>query len=96
MISRGSAIFGGVAGLVLSFAPFTVINAVWLLPDARMEARDRLIAEQAVSHQKAELERKGDDAKLQTLTPYDLCVAGLGGNGMPVDACDQLRGPGEE
>ncbi len=64
MISRGSAIVGGVAGIVLSFALFTVINAVWLLPDARREARDRLIAEQAVQSQKEELERKGDDAKL--------------------------------
>lgn len=96
MISRGSAIVGVVSGLVLAFAAFTFINALWLLPAARIEARDKYIAEQAVSDQKAELERKGDDAKLQTLTPYDLCVAGLRSNRMPVDACEQLRGTGQE
>lgn len=52
----------------------------------------RRVAEVAIADGKAELERKGDDAKLQSNSDYDLCVLGLRGNGMPVDACEQLRG----
>lgn len=87
MTLRGSAIVGGIGGIVFAFAVFTVVNAVWLLPAARTEGRDRLIAEQAVQSQKDELERKGDDAKLQRLSDFDLCVAYLGG----VPECDSLR-----
>lgn len=57
---------------------------------------DRHVAEMAAADRKAEMERKGDDAKLRTMSDYDLCVAGLRGNGMPVDACEQLRGLPEE
>ena len=87
MISRAAVIAGGVGGLVLAFAAFTIVNALWLLPAERIEARNRLIAEQAVQSQKEELERKGDDAKLQRLSDYDLCVAYLG----RVPECDSLR-----
>jgi hypothetical protein len=52
----------------------------------------RFMAEVAIANGKAELERKGDDAKLQGTSDYDLCVLGLRGNGMPIDACEQLRG----
>jgi hypothetical protein len=57
------------------------------LPAARSEARGRLIAEQAVQSQREELERKGDDAKLQRMSDYDLCIAYLG----RVPECDSLR-----
>lgn len=87
MISRGSAIVGGIAGALLAVAAFQVANTWWLLPAARTEGRNRLIAEQAVQSQKEELERKGDDAKLQRLSDYDLCVAYLG----RVPECDSLR-----
>lgn len=87
MISRAAVIAGGVGGLVLAFVAFTIINALWLLPAARTEARSRLIAEQAVQSQKEELERKGDDARLQRLSDFDLCVAYLG----RVPECDSLR-----
>lgn len=53
---------------------------------------DRRVAEVAAADARAELERKHDDAKLQGMSDYDLCVAGLGGSGMPVDACEQLLG----
>jgi hypothetical protein len=56
------------------------------------EGHDLAVAERAAADRKAELERKGDNAKLQNLSQFDLCVAGLRGNGMPVDACEQLRG----
>lgn len=49
-------------------------------------------AEQAAANERAERLRRGDDAKLNVLSDYDLCVAGLRGNGMPADACEQLRG----
>ena len=96
MITKTAAIIGGVGGLILAFVIFHLANTLWLLPAARNEGRDLYIAEQAVADRKAELERKGDDAKLQTLSDYDLCVAGLRGNRMPIDPCDQLRGPSQE
>jgi len=52
----------------------------------------RRVAEVAAADLKSELERKGDNAKLAAMSDYDLCVSGLRGSGMPVDACDQLRG----
>ncbi|OBQ68419.1 hypothetical protein EFV37_25000 [Mesorhizobium loti] len=52
----------------------------------------RRVAEVAAADLKAELERKGDNAKLAGMSDYDLCVSGLRGSGMPVDACEQLRG----
>lgn len=57
------------------------------LPAARADARSRLIAEQAAQSQREELERKGDDARLQRMSDYDLCLAYLGG----VSHCDTLR-----
>jgi len=53
---------------------------------------DRRIAEQAVADTKAEAERKGDDAKIGNMADYDLCVASLQRRGLPIDACDELRG----
>lgn len=57
------------------------------LPAARSDAKARLIAEQAVQSQREELERKGDDAKLQRMDDYSLCIAYLG----RVRECDSLR-----
>lgn len=57
---------------------------------------DKRVAETAAAAVRLELERKGDDAKLQKLGDYDLCVLGLRGNGMRIDACEQLRGVPEE
>ena len=52
----------------------------------------RRVAEVAAADLKAELERKGDNAKLAGMSDYDLCVSGLRGSGMPVGTCEQLRG----
>ncbi|MGX9120352.1 hypothetical protein ACWTU6_27355 [Mesorhizobium sp. BHbsci] len=56
----------------------------------------RRVAEVAAADLKAELERKGDNALLHGMSDYDLCVSGLRGSGMPVGACEQLRGVPEE
>lgn len=53
---------------------------------------NRRVAEVAAADARAELERKHDDATLHGMAEYDLCVSGLRGNGMPIDACDELRG----
>ena len=53
---------------------------------------DRRVAETAAADSKAELERKRDDAALRRHSDYDLCVLGLSGRGLPIAACDQLRG----
>lgn len=52
----------------------------------------RRVAEVAIADGKATAERKGDDAALANMSDYDLCLVGLRGSGMPVDACEQLRG----
>lgn len=75
------------AGAVLGGVIVYSYMQAFTLPAARQEARDRLIAEQAVQSQKEELERKGDDAKLQRMSDFDLCVAYLG----RVPECDSLR-----
>lgn len=75
------------AGAVLGAAVVYAYTLAVSLPAARSEGRARLIAEQAVQSQKEELERKGDDAKLQRMSDYDLCVAYLG----RVPECDSLR-----
>lgn len=71
------------AGAILVYAYTHAVS----LPAARSEARSRLIAEQAVQSQKEELERKGDDASLQRMSDFDLCLAYLG----RVPECDSLR-----
>ncbi|WP_312418595.1 hypothetical protein [Shinella sp.] len=74
-------------GVLIGAAAAIAYTHLISLPAARSEARARLIAEQAVQSQKEELERKGDDAKLQRMSDYDLCTAYLGG----VPECDSLR-----
>jgi len=91
MISKVSAIVGGVGGLLLAFTIFQLANSLYFLPQARKEGREQYIAEQAAADRKAELERKGDDAKLRNMSDYQLCLDGLRSRGMS-DACEQLRG----
>ena len=83
---------GAAAGALVSGALFYVIGH-WQGDSA---GYDRRVAEVAAADAKSELERKGDDAKLQSMSDFDLCVAGLAGSGLPVDACEQLRGLREE
>lgn len=86
MIGLLDAVKIAVGALLGAIAVYAYTQAI-TLPAARQEGRSRLIAEQAVQSQKEELERKGDDAKLQRMSDYDLCVAYLGG----VPECDSLR-----
>ena len=96
MISKISAIVGGVGGLILAFVIFQLVNTLWLLPAARNEGRDLYIAEQAAADRKAEMERKGDDATLRSKSDYELCVDGLRARRLSIGPCDELRGDGEE
>lgn len=86
MISLINALKLG-AGVILGGVVVYSYVQAYSLPAAQQEGRDRLIAEQAVQSQKEELERKGDDANLQRMSDYDLCVAYLG----RVPECDSLR-----
>lgn len=76
-----------VAGALLGAVAVYVYTQAVSLPAARAEARGHLIAEQAAQSMKEELERKGDDAKLQRMSDYDLCIAYLG----RMSECDSLR-----
>ncbi len=93
MIGLLDALKAGAGALLGALAVYAYTQAI-SLPAARSEARAHLIAEQAVQSQKEELERKGDDAKLQRMSDYELCRAYLGG----VPECDTLlvRGVSEE
>ncbi|MGN8170495.1 hypothetical protein [Agrobacterium sp. 22117] len=80
-------------GGIVSAVAVTLLYAQFLMvPAAKREGRETAIAARAIEDAKAELERKGDDASLQNRSDYDLCVLGLHGNGMQIDACEQLRG----
>ena len=91
MVSLGNMISAAagaiVAGLIV--APFATAIG-------EHKGYQQHVAEMAIADGKAELERKGDNAKLQGMSDYDLCVVGLRGNGMPIVACEQLRGVSEE
>ena len=86
MISLINALKLGADAILGGVVVYSYVQA-YSLPAARQEGRDRLIAEQAVQSQKEELERKGDDANLQRMSDFDLCVAYLG----RVPECDSLR-----
>ena len=81
------AMSGAAAGIA---ATYTVASLI-MVPAAKREGKSAAIAEIAVAAAKVEMQRKGDDAILQTKTDFELCVLGLRSNGLPVDACDQLR-----
>lgn len=58
---------------------------------------EKHIAETAIASAKADAERRGDDAKLQSMSDYDLCVAGLRVGGVrDFSPCDVLRRVDEE
>lgn len=80
-------LLGAIIGEILAWCALMVLNQIFWLPQAREEGRSRLVAEQAVQAQMEELERKGDDAKLQRMDDYALCTAYLG----RVRECDSLR-----
>lgn len=84
----GAALAGGLVAGVVSYQV-----GHW---NGDTQGYQRRVAEMAIADGKAELERKGDDAEIQGKSDYDLCVLGLAGSGMPVDACKQLRGVREE
>ncbi len=86
------AIGGAVAGVSATY----IVASLVMVPAAKREGIDLAIAKMAVTATKIEMERKGDDASLQTKTDYELCVLGLRSGGLPVDACDRLRGVGEK
>lgn len=75
------------AGAILGGVVVYAYVQAFTLPAERKDARDRLIAEQAVQSQKTEIERKGDDASLQRMDDYSLCTAYLG----VVPECQSLR-----
>lgn len=65
MITKTAAIIGGVGGLILAFAIFQLVNAVWLLPAARDEGRALERAELDAATNKAigELSDAADQAR---------------------------------
>jgi hypothetical protein len=92
MINRLSLAAGAIAGGAAVFGLLMLANALWVIPAAKRDGRAAYVAEQAAADRKAELERKGDDAKLKGMSDYDLCVDGLRSRRLPVDACGILRG----
>ena len=56
----------------------------------------RYAAEQSVKDLGIEKSRKRYDEHVQNLDDYTFCVESLHARGLPVDACEQLRGIPEE
>lgn len=81
------AIGAATAAVIVTIAVYSLLNTAVLLPKAREEGKAAYIAERAVAARKAQMERNGDDAKLQRMSDFDLCVSALGG----VPECDTFR-----
>ncbi|MEK1930672.1 MAG: hypothetical protein AAAC47_12990 [Pararhizobium sp.] len=92
IFSRASAIAGAVFGGLAVFLVMQAVNALWVIPAAKIAGREIERAAQAAADRKSEIERKGDDAKLRSMPDYDLCVDGLRSRRLSIDACEQLRG----
>jgi hypothetical protein len=65
MISKVSAIVGGVLGLIAAFAIFQLVNTLWLLPGARNEGREmeRVELDRATNKAIGELSDAADRAR---------------------------------
>lgn len=96
MLDRLKTIMVAIGGAAAGIAATYAVAALIMVPAAKRDGKSSAIAEMAVAAAKAEMERKGDDASLQTKTDFQLCVLGLRSNGLPVDACNQLRGLDEK
>jgi len=92
ILNRLSLAAGAVLGAMAASASLWAVNSLLWLPQAREEGRASYIAEQAAADQKAEIERKGDDAKLRGMSDYDLCVDGLRTRRLSIDPCRVLLG----
>ncbi len=96
MLDRLKASLAAIGGAAAGTAATYAIASLVMVPAAKRDGKSAAIAEMAVAAAKVEMQRKGDDASLQTKTDYELCVLGLRSNGLPVDACEQLRRLGQE
>ena len=65
MISKVSAIVGGVGGLIAAFTIFQLANTLWLLPQAREEGREleRVELDAATNKAIGELSDAADKAR---------------------------------
>lgn len=81
-------ILGATAGAVVS--GLIAYNVGTWLGDKSGYARYKTeMAEAAV---RAERKRNENDIEIQNSSDFDVCVRSLTSRGMPVDACEQLRG----
>ncbi len=96
MLERLKTIMVAIGGAAAGIAATYAVAALVMVPAAKRDGKSSAIAEIAVAAAKVEMHRKGDDAILQSKTDFELCVLGLRSNGLPVDACDQLRGLDEK
>jgi hypothetical protein len=92
MFNRLTLAAGAIVGGLAVFLVMMAANVLWVIPEAKRDGLAAYVAEQAAADRKAELERKGDDAKLKGMSDFELCVDGLRSRRLPVSACEQLRG----
>lgn len=96
MLNRLATVVVAIGGAAAGVASTYAVASLVMVPAAKREGKSAAIAEIAIAAARVEMQRKGDDASLQTKTDYELCVLGLRSNGLPVDACEQLRGVGQK
>ncbi len=78
MISKVSAMIGGVGGLILALAIFQLVNTLWLLPAARSEGRELERADALKKSIELIQKRSKTNAEVRDLSAGGLCAA-LGG-----------------
>lgn len=84
MISKVSAVVGGVLGLIAAFAIFQLVNTVWLLPDARNEGREMERADALKKSIELIQKRSKTNAEIRVFDTGALCRE-LGGRWVPAD-----------
>lgn len=81
-------ITGAAVGFIVGVLAYKV--GVWMGTSVGYARRN---AEIAIIAGKIEAERRGEDAKIQSMSDYELCVYGVRAAGMrETGICDQLRG----
>ncbi len=78
MITKASAVVGGVLGLIMALAIFQLVNALWLLPAARSEGREMERAD-ALKKSMELIKKRGEtNAEINALDDSSLCRELLG------------------
>lgn len=91
LLANVRVIAGAAGGAALMFAGLSLYDSMIDDPMVRRAAIAAYKAEIMAERARIEIERRNDDAELDQMSDFDLCVADLNRRGLPIGACDVLR-----